>query len=58
MLKPQAALLPRHELPLADHQVIQQLHIEQLARLHQRARQADVIIIYMENLFDTLFVSR
>ena len=57
--KAEIPFLQRHVAPaVADDQVIDQIDVKQLAGLDDGACEADIIIIYMENLFDTLFLSR
>jgi integrase/recombinase XerD len=52
LLESQAALAQAHETLLTDHQVIQYLDIQQLARRDELARHCHVLMIYMENQFD------
>jgi hypothetical protein len=43
---------------VADDEMVEQPDVQELAGLHDGAGDGDIIIIYMENLFDTLYVSR
>jgi hypothetical protein len=58
MLKTQPALFQRNKTTPADHQVVQHRDIQQLPGLDQRPGDGHIVIIYMENLFDTLYLSR
>ena len=43
---------------MTNHQMVHDRYIKQFASLNDRSGDSHVVIIYMENLFDTLYVSR